>query len=71
MKRTDGKVGCDKLNISMYNNSMDIEYLNIIHNYEDPDEVNYGHSFEFPRIIAVHELQHILRLCGIEKEIEL
>lgn len=63
--------GCDELNILYGENYTQIEYLNMIYNPEDNAEVNYGHSFEFPRIIYVHELQHILKLCGIEKEIVL
>lgn len=63
--------GCDELNILLGKNYTQVEYLNMIYNPEDNAEVNYGHNFEFPRTIYVHELQHVLRLCGIEKEIEL
>lgn len=63
--------GCDKLNILLGKDYTQVEYLNMIYNPEDNAEVNYGHNFEFPRTIYVHELQHALRLCGIEKTIEL
>ena len=55
--------GNDEINVTLYTSSTEIEYLNIVPNYDDPDEVNYGHSFEIPRIISVHELQHIFALC--------
>ena len=34
-----------------------------------PDSI--GHNFAVPNIKYVHELQHALRLCGINKEIEI
>lgn len=34
-----------------------------------PDSI--GHKFSMPNIKFVHELQHTLRLCGINKEIKL
>ena len=39
-------------------------------NYEkfDDNEIVYNNNFIF---LKVHQLQHALRLCGIEKEIEL
>ena len=63
--------GCDELNILLGDNYTEIEYLNMIYNPEDNAEVNYGSSFGFPRIIFVHELQHIIRMFEIEKEIKL
>lgn len=61
----------DELNILFSDGYTQIEYLNMIRNPEDNDEVNYGSSFEFPRAIFVHELQHILRMFEFEKEIVL
>lgn len=34
-----------------------------------PDSI--GHNFSVPNIKFVHELQHALRLCGINKEIKI
>ena len=48
-----------------------IEYQKLIYNPEDVTEVEYGTSMTFKGNISVHQLQHALRLCGIEKEIEI
>lgn len=47
----------------------ELEYENVCHNYDDPDEVNYGSNMEFPKPLELHQLQNILRDLGIEKEI--
>ena len=62
--------GCDELNILFCCGCTQIEYLNMIYNPEDNAEVNYGSSFEFPRTVFVHELQHIIRMYEMEKEIK-
>lgn len=43
-------------------------YLNIIKTFEDGSE-EFNYNTPIPKF--VHELQHALRLCGIDKEIEL
>lgn len=63
------KIGCDEININLGENYTQIEHLNMIYNPEDNAEVNYSSDFEYPRAIYVHELQHALRMCGIEKEV--
>ena len=63
--------GCNELNILLGEHYTEVEYMNMAYNPEDPDEVNYGSSFEFPRAINVHELQHIMKFCEFEKEIVL
>ena len=62
-------IGCDEVNIMLGNNYAEIEYLNMCYNPEDPAEVNFGANFEFPRKVCVHELQHIMRMYDIDKEI--
>lgn len=47
----------------------ELEYKNVCHNYDDPDEVNYGSNMEFPKPLELHQLQNILRDLGIDKEI--
>lgn len=49
----------------------DVDYCNLCYNPMDVTEVNYGSEWELPRRIFVHEFQHLLRLAGIEKTIEL
>lgn len=58
-------------NDKVYLNSTftELEYTNVCHNYDDPDEVNYGSNMEFPKPLELHQLQNILRDLGIEKEI--
>lgn len=40
-------------------------------NRDDPDEMEYAQDLEFDHCLYVHEFQHLLRLCGIDKEIVL
>lgn len=47
----------------------ELEYTNVCHNYDDPDEVNYGSNMEFPKPLELHQLQNILQDLGVEKEI--
>ena len=65
------RLGCDEVNIMLGKNYAEIEYLNMCYNPEDPAEVNYGANFEFPRKVCVHELQHILRMYDVEKDLKL
>ena len=65
------RLGCDEVNIMLGKNYAEIEYLNMCFNPEDPAEVNYGANFEFPRKVCVHELQHILRMYDVEKDLKL
>lgn len=46
-----------------------IEYIKIIHTPEDVTETEYGSSMTFKGNISVHDLQHAMRLCGINKEL--
>ena len=57
------------IKISLYNGGDGDWSIEII-NYEkfDDNEIVYNNNFIF---LKVHQLQHALRLCGIEKEIEL
>ena len=64
-------IGCDEINIMLGKNYAEVEYLNMCFNPEDPAEINYGANFEFSKSICVHELQHILRMYDIDKEIVL
>lgn len=47
----------------------ELEYENVCHNYDDPDEVNYSSSMEFPKPLELHQLQNILRDLGLEKQL--
>jgi len=62
-------VGCDEVNIMLGKNYTEIGYLNLCFNHEDPTEVNFGANLEFPKNICVHELQHLLRMYDIDKDI--
>ena len=57
------------IKISLYD-SGDGDWSIEIINYEkfDDNKIMYNNNFIF---LKVHQLQHALRLCGIEKEIEL
>lgn len=65
------KIGCDEIYIMLGKNYAEVEYRNMCYNPEDNAEVNFGANFEYPRAICVHELQHILRMYDIDKEIVL
>jgi len=58
-------------NDEVYLNSTftELEYQNVCHNYDDPDEVNYSSNMEFPKPLELYQLQNLLRDFGIEKEI--
>lgn len=53
----------------------DPNFILIHYRYETPDEINSGDLSSIVKVdggkFYLHELQHALRLCGIEKEIEL
>ena len=57
------------IKITLYDRS-DCSWSVEIVNYDkfDDNEIRYKNQFSF---LKVHELQHALRLCGIDKEIEL
>ena len=52
--------------VDFFNHQYGCEYDTSTHEYEDDE-----HRLKLYGIPSVHELQHALRLCGIEKEIEL
>lgn len=60
----------DWVQITFYNEPINgVSYLTQIETCSRKDDgVNHLHSCD---IESVHELQHALRLCGIDKEIEL
>ena len=53
----------------------DPNFILIHYRYETPDGINSGELSSIVKVdggkFYLHELQHALRLCGIEKEIEL
>ena len=53
----------------------DPNFIFIHYRYETPDGINSGELSSIVKVdggkFYLHELQHALRLCGIEKEIEL
>lgn len=52
--------------VDFFNHQYGCEYDTSTHEYEDDE-----HRLKLYGIPSVHELQHALHLCGIEKEIEL
>ena len=52
--------------VDFFNHQYGCEYDTSTHEYEDDE-----HRLKLYGIPSVHELQHALRLCGIEKEIKL
>ena len=52
--------------VDFYNHTYGCEYDTSTYEYEDDE-----HRLKLYGIPSVHELQHALRLCGVEKEIEL
>lgn len=52
--------------VDFFNHQYGCEYDTSTYEYEDDE-----HRLKLYGIPSVHELQHALRLCGIEKEIEL
>ena len=52
--------------VDFFNHQYGCEYDTSTNEYEDDE-----HRLKLYGIPSVHELQHALRLCGIEKEIEL
>ena len=65
------KLGWRKIGRKTY---MDEQMCVLANHYDDKWQMSYGGIDDYtniPNIRYVHELQHALRLCGIEKEIEL
>lgn len=49
----------------------EFEYSKLCYNHEDVTESEYDCSMTIKGVANLHELQHFMRFCGIEKEIEL
>lgn len=48
-----------------YYQYVEICYTKLCYNPEDVTETEYGMNFVFKNTVNVHELQHVLRLCGL------
>lgn len=62
---------CDFIGVGFYNSYFTFVHEHYCVNVDDPIEMEYCQDLEFERKLYVHEFQHLLKLCGIDKEIVL